>query len=124
MNYITRERNARSTALEFAMLRAIAACLLLSAMCVLSGAPPTAENSDKAIERSIRERLARSKLAADSVSFTVKDGTVSWEGSVSNPQRKGAATRMAHLAGARTVHNNLHVTKTGAPPRTARVEHD
>ncbi len=70
---------------------------------------------DAAIERSLRARMARSKLRADAVKFVVKDGVVEWQGSVTVPQRKGAATRMAKAAGASRVVNRIVVQAPAGP---------
>lgn len=93
------------------------------AMAVMSALLAWCAAGDKAIERDMRARMERSKLASEPVKFTVEDGVVTWEGTVSSPQRKGAATRMAHSAGAQKVNNRLRVTSKAGPPRVARIVH-
>lgn len=85
--------------------------------------------SDKAIEADLRQRLKRSKLSLDGVGFSVKDGVVTWTGTVKVPQRKGAATRIAKSAGASRVVNQLRISQSvgGSPspkpaPREVQVK--
>ncbi len=97
------------------------ALLLFLFLFPLLAAPP-----DSAIERSLRARLARSKMAKDGLSFTVRQGVVEWHGSVSIPQRKGAATRMAKAAGASKVVNRIRIPAPASPvpaaPRQVHVQ--
>jgi hypothetical protein len=65
--------------------------------------------SDAEIEQTIRTRLAKSKIGKDGFKARVKAGVVTWEGHTGIPQHKGAATRMAHAAGAAQVVNNIQV---------------
>jgi osmotically-inducible protein OsmY len=98
--------------MRFLAFLALAAALLLAA------------SPDASIERSLRARLSRSKLAADKLHFAVKDGVVEWQGRVSVPQRKGAATRMAKAAGAARVVNRITIapsSPTGAPRKLSVV---
>jgi hypothetical protein len=75
--------------------------LLLLAFTVLAGDPQ--------ILAQLKAKMRRSKLRADKLEYTVKDGTVEWRGNVAIPQRKGAATRMAKAAGAKRVVNHIRV---------------
>lgn len=79
---------------------------------------------DRLLEQRIRERFARSKSGSD---FTVhvQGGVATIEGRTTVPQRKGAATRMAHTAGAKTVVNRVQVSATpasAAGPRRVEVK--
>jgi hypothetical protein len=65
---------------------------------------------DVQIERTLRAKLAKSKLAADHFTFTVSKGVVTIEGTTSVMQHKGVMTRMARTSGATTVRNNIRVT--------------
>ncbi len=65
---------------------------------------------DADIERNFRERLARSKLASDKVTISVRGGVATIEGRTEVIQRKGAATRMAKTAGARQVVNKIQLS--------------
>lgn len=89
--------------------------MLLCLFSMLVAATP-----DKTIERSLRARLARSKMAADRLSFTVNQGVVEWSGQVKISQRKGAATRMAKAAGATRVVNNISVNGADDPKAAAQ----
>jgi osmotically-inducible protein OsmY len=79
--------------------------------------------SDASIERSLRARLGRSKLRQDGLTFQVRNGAVEWQGQVSVPQRKGAATRMAKAAGAIQVINKIRIAdkREAAPAAKPRV---
>jgi lipopolysaccharide export system protein LptA len=84
--------------------------------------------SDAAIEKNLRARLARSKIAANKFTFTVKDGVVTLSGKTKVPQHKGTATRLAKAAGAVRVVNQISLesppstaqTKTSPPPQAAK----
>lgn len=69
-------------------------------------------NSDALISAKIKTKLSRSKLKGDGLQFKVNQGTVEWEGVVTIPQHKGAATRMARTSGASNVVNRI-VVKAG-----------
>lgn len=69
--------------------------------------------SDAQIESTIRTKLAKSKIGADGFKFHVSRGTVTWEGTTNVAQHKGAATRMAHTAGATGVANHIQVSAAG-----------
>ncbi|MDX2267029.1 MAG: BON domain-containing protein [Bryobacter sp.] len=95
--------------------------VLRSIFCLLFCSLLLGAADDAAIAKDLSARLRRSKLAADGVSFTVKDGVVNWQGQVAIPQRKGAATRMAKAAGAKAVRNQIRVgaiAHTKADPKT------
>ena len=86
-----------------------------------SGARP----NDAEIEQSIRVKLAKSKIGKDGFQVRVKNGVVTWEGHTNVPQHKGAATRMAHTAGAIQVVNNIHIdggAGVGHPLHKAEVK--
>lgn len=88
---------------------------LLSCLLALSVALAGESVPDNRISADLAARLRRSKLAADGVRFSVKDGVVTWEGQVAIPQRKGAATRMAKAAGARVVQNRIRLGAGSSP---------
>ena len=77
-------------------------------------AAPAAQGSnaqqDKEIEAAIRAKLAKSKIGKDGLTVRVQGGVAYWAGSTSVLQHKGAATRMAKTAGARTVVNSITVS--------------
>ena len=69
----------------------------------VSKAPSSASHgrvSDAELDRTIRAKLAKSKIGKDGLKFQVKGGVVTWEGNTNVMQHKGAATRMARTAGA------------------------
>ena len=76
---------------------------------------------DKVIEATIRAKLAKSKIGKDGFTVRVQGGIAYWEGTTTIPQHKGAATRMAHTAGAPNVINNIKVSQTGTAPSAART---
>jgi hypothetical protein len=86
--------------------------LILCALALLAAAPLwSAEvRTDAAIEADIRARFQRSTIRADG--FTVKvvgGGVARIEGKTKVIQRKGTATRLAKLGGARAVENKIQV---------------
>ncbi len=92
--------------------------LLLSlALFLWAGTP------DATVENRLRARLARSSLRSEPVRVRVVQGVAILEGSVSTPQRKGAATRLARSSGASSVENRLQVGTSApeAPLKTFRV---
>jgi len=66
--------------------------------------------ADAQIERTIRTKLAKSKLREEHFTFTVVKGVATIEGSTTVMQHKGAMTRMAKTSGATSVHNNIRVS--------------
>ena len=85
-------------------------------------AAPAAAISDAQLEKEIRARLARSKMAADGFQVRVQGGVATWEGKTSVVQRKGAATRMAKSAGARAVVNKIQVDEAAKQKSAANLE--
>ena len=81
--------------------------------------------SDAELEGRIRARLQRSKTGTDSISVRVTAGVAYLDGATSVPQRKGTATRLAKLAGAKSVVNRIRVLPNPgaaeAGPRRALV---
>jgi osmotically-inducible protein OsmY len=79
--------------------------------------------SDAQLDAALRAKLAKSKIGKDGFRFRVQRGVVTWEGTTSVPQHKGAATRMARSSGALQVINNIKVgRKPGVPLRKAYVQ--
>ncbi len=85
-------------------------------------AAPAAAISDAQLEKEIRARLARSKMAGDGFQVRVQGGVATWEGKTSVVQRKGAATRMARSAGARAVVNKIQVDEAARQKSAANLE--
>jgi hypothetical protein len=65
---------------------------------------------DKAIEETIRAKLAKSKIGKDGFTVRVQGGVAYWEGATAILQHKGSATRMAKAAGAHRVVNNIKIS--------------
>lgn len=91
--------------------------LILTSLAALAQKAPA---TDAQIEAQLHDRLAKSVIGKDGFTAKVKGGVVTWEGSITVAQHKGAATRMAKSAGARRVVNNIKVAKAvkkaAAPP--------
>jgi hypothetical protein len=66
--------------------------------------------ADAQIERTIRLKLAKSKLNADHFTVSVTKGVATIEGSTSIMQHKGAMTRIAKASGATSVRNNIRIS--------------
>jgi hypothetical protein len=75
-------------------------------------AAPTApvRLTDAQIDAAIRIKLAKSKIGPDKFRFKVQGGVVTIEGKTDIIQHKGAATRMAHTAGAVGVNNHIEIS--------------
>jgi hypothetical protein len=65
--------------------------------------------SDSQMEAVLRAKLAKSKMANEGWTVHVHNKTATWEGKTNIIQHKGAATRMAHSAGATQVINNIKI---------------
>jgi BON domain-containing protein len=66
--------------------------------------------ADAQIERTIKNKLAKSKMNSDHFTVSVVKGVATLEGSTNVMQRKGAMTRMAKSSGATSVRNNIRVS--------------
>lgn len=80
-----------------------------------------AAKPDGEIERAFRERLAKSKLASDKISISVRGGVATLEGTTNVIQRKGSATRMAKTAGARQVVNKIRISEEARQKAAANL---
>lgn len=76
---------------------------------------------DPELERIIREKLARSKMASDKFTVRVHSGAATLEGRTDVIQRKGAATRIARTAGAREVINKIQVSDAARARASANL---
>lgn len=65
---------------------------------------------DKRIEAAIRVKLEKSKIGKDGLKVHVQGGVATWEGNTNVLQHKGAATRMAKTAGAKSVVNHIKIS--------------
>jgi BON domain-containing protein len=78
--------------------------------------------SDTEIEKAIREKLARSKMASENYTVRVQGGVATLEGRTEIIQRKGAATRIARTAGAREVVNKIQISDAARQKATSNLE--
>jgi len=89
--------------------------LWIAALAALGASPQkppvaaAATKPDAAIERSIRARFAKSKIREDNFTVKVQGGVALIEGKTKVIQRKGVATRLAKLGGARSVDNRIEI---------------
>ena len=87
-----------------------------------SAAAPAAKLSDAALERSIQARFQRSKIRVEGFTVHVEGGVATIKGKTSVIQRKGTATRLARLAGARAVENRIVVDEAALAKASANLE--
>ena len=78
--------------------------------------------SDAQIERDLRDRYAKSKMAAKKFTFRVQGGVVTIEGKADVIQHKGAMTRMARTSGARAVVNRIEISEAARAKAAARLD--
>jgi hypothetical protein len=81
-----------------------------------------AGRSDADVEADIRRRFARSKISADQFTVKVTNGTAVIDGHTKVIQRKGVATRLAKLGGARSVDNRIKIDEAARAAAAARLE--
>ena len=68
--------------------------------------------TDAQIERNIKARLGRGKMAGkEHFTVSVQDGVATFEGKTNVIQHKGTATRIAHLSGAVGVQNHIQISE-------------
>jgi osmotically-inducible protein OsmY len=67
--------------------------------------------NDAQLEKAIRDRFNKSKIRDDNFTISVRQGVVTLGGKTDVIQRKGTATRLARLAGAKAVNNLIEVSE-------------
>ena len=78
--------------------------------------------SDAQIERNIRARLAKSKMAAtEHFTVSVQNGVAVLEGKSNVIQHKGVATRLAKLGGALAVQNHIQISEEAKARAAAKL---
>jgi hypothetical protein len=78
--------------------------------------------TDAQIERNIRARLAKSKMAAtERFTVTVQNGVATLEGKTNVIQHKGVATRIAKMGGALAVQNHIQISDEAKAKAAARL---
>jgi hypothetical protein len=96
--------------------------LSLAASLAQGAATPPQNNRDLEIERAIRAKFSKSKIAEDRFTVRVAGGVATIEGKTNILQRKGVATRLARGAGALRVVNNIQITES-ARQKAAQTLH-
>ena len=66
--------------------------------------------ADAQIERTIKNKLLKSKMNSDHFTVSVVKGVATLEGTTNVMQHKGAMTRMAKSSGATSVQNNIRIS--------------
>jgi len=66
--------------------------------------------ADAQIERTLKNKLTKSKMNSDHFTVSVVKGVATIEGSTNVMQHKGAMTRMAKSSGATSVRNNIRIS--------------
>jgi hypothetical protein len=66
--------------------------------------------ADAQIERTIKNKLIKSKMNSDHFTVSVVKGVATIEGTTNVMQHKGAMTRMAKSSGATSVQNNIRIS--------------
>jgi len=78
--------------------------------------------TDAQIERNIRARLAKSKMAAtEHFTVSVQNGVATLEGKTNVIQHKGVATRIAKMGGALAVQNHIQISEEAKAKAAARL---
>jgi hypothetical protein len=112
------------------ILRLVAA--IVATLLPLFAAPPatattktpagTAQLTDSQIEKDLRARLSRSKLASQKFQFKIQGGIATIEGKTDVIQHKGVMTRMAKAAGARAVNNHIEISEAARRKAGAKLK--
>lgn len=115
----------RSFALALVLLAALAGSALPAAQPSRTESRKTAAPAlpDAELEKAIRARFAKSKIAANNFQVKVVNGTATLTGRAEVIQHKGTATRIARTAGARAVDNRIEISESArrrAAERLAR----
>ena len=103
--------------------------LALTGLAWTAPPPPTAKPAavvkqlpDATIESGIRYRFQKSKIRSEGFTVRVQGGVAVIEGKTKVIQRKGVATRLAKLAGARAVDNRIQVDPAARERAAANLE--
>lgn len=83
--------------------------------------PAAPRVSDAEIDRTLRAKLAKSKLAANKFQIQVQGGVVTIDGKTNVVQHKGIMTRMARTSGARAVNNRIEVSEAAKAKAAAKL---
>jgi hypothetical protein len=72
--------------------------------------PAAPSRSDADIEKDIRNRFSKSKIAVEKYQVHVQGGVATIEGKTDVIQHKGVATRLARLGGATSIKNQIQIS--------------
>lgn len=78
--------------------------------------------SDAALTAGIQARFAKSKIGVEKFQVRVQDGVATIDGKTSVIQRKGVATRLARLAGAKAVVNRIQISDEARAKAAANLD--
>lgn len=99
---------------------------LTPALTVTHAAPPAKPAprglSDQELERRIQAKLNKSKISVDKFQVKVQGGVAILSGNTNVIQRKGVATRLAHLAGATQVRNEIQISDAARQRAAANLQ--
>ena len=99
----------------------IFALLLLPAVLLAQqGAKPPVPG-DRELEKAIRDRFARSKIARNGFQVQVQGGVATLTGQTDVIQHKGVATRLAKTTGAKQVINRIQVSEAAKQKAAANL---
>ncbi len=84
--------------------------------------PTGTSQNDAALEKDIRARFERSKIATNKFTVLVQGGVATLEGKTGVLQHKGTATRLARNAGAIKVVNKIEVSEEARRKSAANLE--
>ena len=87
-----------------------------------TAAPARPQASDADIERTIRAKFAKSKIAADKFTVKVQGGIATIEGKSDVVQHKGTATRLAKTGGAVAVVNKIQLSQAAKDKANKNLE--
>ncbi len=91
------------------------------AAAILAAQTPKPSSTDTELERAIRDRFARSKIAVNKFTVRVQGGVATLEGRTDVIQHKGTATRLAKASGARRVVNKIEVSEKAREKAAANL---
>src|SRR5687768_9075833 len=85
---------------------------------------PATGLSDAAIEQNIKARFAKSKINSEKFAVRVQGGVATIEGNTNVIQRKGTATRLAKLGGAKRVDNRIRISEEARRKAAEKLTHN
>lgn len=95
---------------------------IMLAAALIAAPPQTQQQADRDLEAAIRARFAKSKIAEEKFTVRAQGGVVYLEGKTDVIQRKGTATRLAKLAGAKRVVNKIEISEAARAKASANLK--